>query len=161
MVPVGPKLDFNTSCSPSPALMLTARASPLLCKLLVRYHVVGGAVSYPRLRLWVQKLSCGHDLCSEQDSEGYKEGYNCLWLLTGSSCGMAARSFASGPKVQFLCPIRLGGRPLITCTAINHILPGQRNHESCNRYENITDRIEKFVNILGFCTLFFYCIVLI
>jgi hypothetical protein len=31
MVPRGPRLDFKTSCRPSPALMLTFRASPLLC----------------------------------------------------------------------------------------------------------------------------------
>lgn len=31
MVPIGPKFDFKTSCKPSPALILTFRASPLLC----------------------------------------------------------------------------------------------------------------------------------
>ena len=31
MVPRGPKLDLRTSCRPIPALMLTLRASPLLC----------------------------------------------------------------------------------------------------------------------------------
>lgn len=32
MVPKGPRFDFSTSCKPSPALMLTRRASPRRCK---------------------------------------------------------------------------------------------------------------------------------
>jgi hypothetical protein len=31
IVPRGPRFDLSTSCRPSPALMLTLRASPLLC----------------------------------------------------------------------------------------------------------------------------------
>lgn len=32
IVPSGPRLDLRTSCRPSPALMLTLRASPRRCK---------------------------------------------------------------------------------------------------------------------------------
>ncbi len=39
IVPMGPKFDFNTSCRPSPALMLTLRASPLLYGRLATFSV--------------------------------------------------------------------------------------------------------------------------
>lgn len=67
MVPRGPKLDLRTSWRPSPALMLTRRASPRRCCELwltnspSRRGTGGGVDSYSRLGLGVEELCSRHD----------------------------------------------------------------------------------------------------
>jgi hypothetical protein len=63
MVPCGPKFDLRTSCNPSPALMLTFRASPLRCEQLAeKYNKggTGGVGAYPGLGFGVEELSSRH-----------------------------------------------------------------------------------------------------
>lgn len=69
MVPMGPKFDFNTSCRPSPALILTLRASPLLYSRLAPFsvdfwlqeHTLDSALGF---RSCAADISRGHDTLS-------------------------------------------------------------------------------------------------
>ena len=60
MVPKGPKFDFKTSCKPSPAWILTFRASPLLCAAVSWFSTARQHETHPRLSLRVEKLRGRH-----------------------------------------------------------------------------------------------------
>ena len=60
MVPKGPKFDFRTSCKPSPAWILTLRASPLLYATVSWFSPPRQHKTYPRLSLRVKKLRGRH-----------------------------------------------------------------------------------------------------
>ena len=66
-VPLGPRLDLRTSWRPSPALMLTLRASPRLCRRQDRVSIhfwvsTRSWQAYPRLGLGVEELRSRHDV---------------------------------------------------------------------------------------------------
>lgn len=118
MVPRGPRLDFKTSCRPSPALMLTFRASPLLCdKRVSRLQgkatlAAGGGYSllvstYSGLGLGVEELCCRHDcrsqwarrLCRDQIGRGLKKRCWCTRFrdfVIAQACTSWSQAIADG-----------------------------------------------------------------